>query len=123
MKILLMGLLAVTISGSAMANETSGEVGYERGSLGYDALLAGENNKALKQILASDVEMTDPAKLINLGVAYARVGQTAKAEAAFQAALDCRNHGDLELADGRIMNSRTAAALSLKNLQSRTAMR
>ncbi|NJM50124.1 MAG: hypothetical protein HC843_03950 [Sphingomonadales bacterium] len=123
MKKLILVVAALLAPSAVMASGQSGEVGYAKGSLGYDALIAGENEKALEQILASDVKMTDPAKLINLGTVYARLGRMGDAAKAFQAAVDCKNHGDLELADGSIMNSREAAYLSLEKVQSRTAMR
>ncbi len=94
------------------------EIGYERGSLGYEALMANDNRLALEQ-LARDrtVPDADPAKLINMGRAYARLGDYQRAEEAFTAALYCKDEFDLVLADGREMNSRKAAKLALKELQ------
>jgi tetratricopeptide (TPR) repeat protein len=94
------------------------EIGYDRGSLGYEALMANDNRLALEQ-LARDrsVPDADPAKLINIGRAYARLGDYERAEEAFTAALYCKDEFDLVLADGREMNSRKAAKLALKQLE------
>jgi tetratricopeptide (TPR) repeat protein len=115
MRIIAVALL-VAVAGPAFA-EPQYEIGYDRGSLGYEALVANNNKMALDQ-LARDrsVPNTDPAKLINIGRAYARLGDFTRAEEAFTAALHCKDEMDLVLADGREMNSRKAAKLALKEL-------
>ena len=94
------------------------EIGYDRGSLAFEALMANDNQRALEQ-LARDrsVPDTDPAKLINIGSAYARLGDFERAEEAYIAALNCKDEMDLLLADGREMNSRKVAKLALKKLE------
>ena len=123
MKKIILAVAALSLPCSAMAYNNGGEIGYERGSLGYEALLKGDNDAAMKQILASQVDEADPAKLINLGRAYARMGRTADAMKAFQSAIDSESHFAIELSDGRVMNSRDAARLSMQQLQSRMASR
>jgi tetratricopeptide (TPR) repeat protein len=110
-----MALLA-TVAGPAFA-EPQYEVGFDRGSLGYEALISNKNQQALEQ-LARDrsVPNTNPAKLINIGRAYARLGDYSRAKEAFTAALTCKEDMDLVLADGREMNSRKAAKLALVHL-------
>jgi tetratricopeptide (TPR) repeat protein len=80
--------------------------------------MANDNKAALDQ-LARDrsVPNTDPAKLINIGRAYARLGDFERAEEAFVAAIYCKDEMDLVLADGREMNSRKAAKLALRELR------
>ena len=64
---------------------------------------------------ASDPD--DPALLINLGAAYARKGDAARAAGAFQAAIDSDTRYDLELADGTWVDSRQAARRALETLR------
>jgi tetratricopeptide (TPR) repeat protein len=109
--------LALTVAAPAMA-EPQYEIGYDRGTLAFEALMANDNKAALDQ-LARDrsVPNTDPAKLINIGRAYARLGDFERAEEAFVAAIYCKDEMDLVLADGREMNSRKAAKLALRELR------
>lgn len=125
MKTLFVSILAVSLAGVANAGPSSvGEIGYAQGSLGYDALIAGDNDRAIAQILANEkVNRDDPARLINLGQAYARTGRTTEAAQLFQTAIESRNQIDLILADGTVMNSREAAKQALARLQSRIASR
>jgi Flp pilus assembly protein TadD len=118
-------LVAISACGVAHAEPAAnGEIGYPNGSIGYDALMAGDNDRAISQIMASDsVSRNDPAKLINLGQAYARTGRTAQAAQLFTAAMQSRNEVDLILADGTVMNSREAAGLALAKLRTRVASR
>ena len=86
--------------------------------------MRGDNERAISQILTSaQVSKHDPAKLLNLGRAYARMGQTDKAAEYFKAAMQARESVDLVLADGRVMNSKVAAREAFANLQMRVASR
>ena len=81
----------------------------------------GTTDEAIRVIearLATDPD--DPALLINLGAAYARRGDTARAAAAFQAAFDSDTHYELELADGTWTDSRKAARRALAGMQRST---
>ena len=126
MKILLLGaLVAGTISVAAQAQpDAVSETSYPKGSIGYEALMRGDNARAISQIITSDqVSKHDPAKLLNLGRAYARMGQTEQAAEYFKAAMQARESVDLVLADGRVMNSKVAARQAYINLQRRVASR
>jgi len=84
----------------------------------YEEIAAGRAEEAIHVIearLAADPE--DPALLINLGAAYARQGEMARAAAAFQAAFDSGTHYELELADGTWTDSRKAARRALATLE------
>lgn len=118
-------LVAVSLTGGAHAEiNVVGEIGYPNGSIGYEALLAGDNQRAIDEILSNNrISRHDPARLINLGQAYARTGRINEARAMFNAARDKRDHVDLVLADGRVMNSKDAASQALAKLQSRMASR
>jgi tetratricopeptide (TPR) repeat protein len=113
------GLTLLMAAGPAIA-QNQAEIGYERGSLGYEALVTNQNELALRQLTQDrSVPKSDPAKLINLGRAYARLGDIQRAEESFTAAIHCKEEMDLVLADGREMNSRKAARLSLRDLRSK----
>lgn len=91
----------------------------DRVDVGYQELVQGRPHEAIARIQANDgLEPSDPAALINLGAAFARLGQTAKAEASYKAAIASDDRQDLELADGSWMDSRRAARLALKRLDS-----
>ncbi|QJB68653.1 hypothetical protein [Parasphingorhabdus halotolerans] len=116
------GLLIATTPTLAEAPE--GEIGYAKGSLGYDALVAGDNQTALAQLEAADgVSANDPARFINLGQAYLRIGRTGDAAKMFMAAINSNRSFDLILADGTVINSREAAKLALHKINNTLAAR
>jgi Flp pilus assembly protein TadD len=119
MKTLLVGLLiAVSLGGIAHA-ETSveGEVAYPARAIGYDALVAGDNQRAIDDMMAGNVSRHDPAFLLNLGQAYARTGRVAEARELFRRAGRKLEAVDLVLADGRVVNSKLAARQALATVQ------
>lgn len=86
-------------------------------SVGYDALMDGDVSAAIAEIEANQtLEADDPARLINLGVAYAWTGQTAKARDAFETAMRESERVTLETSDGEWKDSRHLARLALKKL-------
>ena len=86
--------------------------------------MRGDNERAVSQIMANQqISKHDPAKLLNLGRAYARIGYTEQAAGYFKAAMQIRESLDLVLADGRVMNSKDAAREAYANLQTRVASR
>ena len=108
----------------ALAEAPEGEIGYAKGSLGYDALVPGDNKTALAQLeAAEDVSANDPARLINLGQAYLRSGRTGDAAEMFMAAMNNNRSFDLVLADGTVINSRKAAKLALRKMNNTLAAR
>ena len=126
MKMMLLGaLIAGTFSVAPQAkSDAADKISYPKGSIGYEALMRGDNERAVSQILTSaQVSKHDRAKLLNLGQAYARMGQTDKAAEYFKAAMQARESVDLVLADGRVMNSKVAAREAFANLQMRVASR
>lgn len=99
------------------------EVGYDRGALAYEALMAGNNTAALAKLeAATGDEANDPARQINLGRAYARVGRFADAEKMFKAAATSREPLMLVLADGRVINSAAAARQALVQLNAQRGL-
>lgn len=96
-------------------------VANEEADVGYQELEAGQPGEAIAKIEANaKLESDDPAALINLGNAYARLGQTDKAFQYYRAAADSQERYELELSDGRWMDSRRAAQLALTALKRST---
>jgi hypothetical protein len=126
MKLLLVSALiagSMVTAAHAEPNMT-GENAYPKGSIGYEALMRGDNERAVHQIMASaQVSRDDPAKLLNLGRAYARMGHIDEAAKVFKAAFESSDSVDLVLADGRVMNSKVAARKAYAGLQRRVAAR
>ena len=90
----------------------------ETRDVAYADIAAGRADQAIQAIEARlEADPRDPALLINLGAAYARKGDAARAAEAFQAAIDSHTRYDLELADGTWVDSRHAARRALETLQ------
>lgn len=126
MKTIVLGVLIVgSISVAAQAKPVTGkEISYPKSSIGYEALMRGDNERAVSQIMASEqISKHDPAKLLNLGRAFARMGQTEQAAGYFKAVMELRESVDLVLADGRVMYSKDAAREAYAILQTRVATR
>ena len=95
----------------------------ERVDVAYTELADGRTDEAIARIEGNgSLKANDPARLINLGTAYARVGRMNEARQMFRAALLAGENVDLELADGRWIDSRSAARAALANLDNRTAL-
>lgn len=114
----------ILLMGTPAIAQDSGEIGYAKGALGYDALVAGQNELALQQLEAAEkVDASDPARLINLGQVYARMGRTGDAARAFMTAMESDRNFELILADGTVINSRDAADQALQKLNNQFAGR
>lgn len=113
------GILATSLfallATAPLSAQATGEIGYPNGSLGYDALMAGDLRTAEMQLLVGPTAKDDPALLINLGQVYARLGRTKEAEAAFRRVLDAPAV-DLVLASGREVSSHRAASMALSGI-------
>lgn len=91
---------------------------FEQREVAYDQIAAGHADEAIRAIEASlAADPDDPALLINLGAAYARKGDAARAAKAFEAAINSNTRYELELADGTWVDSRRAARRALDTLQ------
>jgi Flp pilus assembly protein TadD len=94
--------------------------GVEQQEVAYDSLAAGDAREAVANLEALRAENpSDPALLINLGSAYAQLGDVARAEACFREAADSETRYSLELADGSWVDSRRAAQTALRQLRDR----
>lgn len=90
---------------------------YEQADVGFEELAQGEPVSAIEKIEANKrLDSDDPAALINLGNAHAQLGMTEKAMEYYRAAMASQEHYNLELADGRWMDSRRAARKALNGL-------
>lgn len=88
------------------------------GELAAQTLAAGRQDEALATLQrASAADPHDPAVMINLGIAYARMGDEAKARAAFEAALTCHEVVELDTADGSATDSRRLARKAIRMLE------
>lgn len=128
-----LGMAAPAIAQPVQNRAAANEIGYETGALGYAALLKGNYPVALEQMQAAekqvspatshDLSRRDPARLINMGLAYAKMGDLALARTHYQAAIDSERSFDVILSDGRVMDSRVAARHALRRLDQGYASR
>lgn len=103
-------LLAPAAFGAALAAPVATEVGFVE-------LSAGQNEAAIARIEANhDLAESDPARLINLGIAHAREGRADEARAMFRAALRARDSVQLETATGTWVDSRDLARTAIAML-------
>ncbi|MCB2089519.1 MAG: hypothetical protein KDD98_11940 [Sphingomonadaceae bacterium] len=85
--------------------------------VGYEELRDGRNVAAIATIELNDaLEADDPARLINLGIAYARQGEGERARSLFEAAARSDNRVQLETAGGEWRDSRYLARKALTML-------
>jgi hypothetical protein len=101
---MIVALLAATLASQPIANEVA-----------LDHLMAGQDDAAIT-VINRQPETDDPARLINLGVAYARTGDTARARAMFRAAHNAPERVDLETASGEWVYSRVLARRAIAML-------
>ncbi|MCB2085440.1 MAG: hypothetical protein H6920_09520 [Sphingomonadaceae bacterium] len=78
----------------------------------YEELSAQQNRAAIEKLEAQPVT-EDPAKLINLGIAYAREGRHVQARAMFEQAARSENRVQLETATGEWVDSRWLAVRAI----------
>ena len=111
-----LGLSALSASAQAQS-QSAGEIGYARGSLGYDAIVSGDLRTAEAQIEnARDIDAADPARLINLGYIHMRTGRIQTAQRLFEAARDSARPEMLVLASGEVISSREVATRALNRI-------
>jgi Flp pilus assembly protein TadD len=112
--LILAALLAAQSAAPAVLVEARGD----RVDVGYSELAAGQPQAAIERIQANRaVDANDPAALINLGAAHARMGDLADARTVLTAAIASPDRYELQLADGRWMDSRRAARMAMGMLQ------
>lgn len=111
---MIIAMLAATLASQVPAQEVA-----------LGELMVGQDDAAIT-VINGQLESDDPARLINLGVAYARTGDTARARAMFRAAHNSPERVDLETAAGEWVYSRVLARRAIAMLDngefSRTEM-
>jgi len=91
--------------------------GMDQVDVAFDQLNAGQNRAAIVEITQNDqLDQNDPARLLNLGIAYAREGETALARELFKAAIFSEERLMLETASGEWVDSRVLARQALARL-------
>lgn len=116
--ILIAGALLAPVLANAATSVVTVEAGTDRVDVGYEELRAGRPDAAIQQIKGNrTLEYNDPAALINLGTAYARLGRKGDAHSAYAAAILSTERYDLQLANGEWMDSRDAARLAIHYLE------
>lgn len=123
-----LGVAAPGFAQPVQNRAAASEIGYEAGTLGYAALLQGNYPAALDQMRAAEKQVSpaarrDPARLINMGLAYAKMGDAESARSHYQAAINAPASFDIILSDGRVMDSRVAARHALRRLDQDYARR
>lgn len=107
----------VTVTGSAS------RTGNERVDVAYEEVSQGRNVAAIARILRNrELAADDPAAMINMGTAYARMGRESDARDCFVRAIASRDRFDLELADGSWLDSRQAARKANELLRTRETL-
>lgn len=91
--------------------------GEASADMGAELILTGQKQAAITMLeQRRQMQPQDPAYLINLGVAYAQMGDVAKARSSFEGALSSRDVQELATADGRTLDSRLIAREALQML-------
>lgn len=120
----IMGMvLGLGLSGAAMASDELVVVGVTDGGLATTSLMAKDYEKAARRLSAPRPDAAnDPARLINLGNAYAGLGRMADAREAYRSARFAPET-TLQLANGEEGSSRDVARRALGRLETSYAMR
>ena len=109
--------LAVLMLAQAGPSAATTQPDIETRDVEYDTLASGETRSAIVQLERARTQNPgDPALLINLGAAYAAVGEYELAQQAYRDAIASDDRYELELANGDWIDSRRAAQMALLSL-------
>lgn len=104
------GATAITLPAMAQPRE----IEYPPGSLGYEALVASDYQRAEQQLRTDRrVHRNDPARLLNYGLVLTKTGRLDEARKVFQQTL-AEDEIEVILADGRTLGSHEAARRALR---------
>lgn len=116
---LVVGTLFLAQAGSLAVVGETGQT--ESHDVAYETLASGEARQAITNLEAlREQNPGDPALLINLGSAYAELGDTETAAQYYREAAESDTRYQLELADGSWVDSRRAARTALRRLEEST---
>ena len=108
----------VVVGPMTVGNAPDADPAIERTEAGYAELSAGQAEAAIARIMSSrqaGAEVANPAALINLAVAHARLGRQDEARRLLEASARAERF-DLQLADGSWMDSRRASRIAMNRL-------
>lgn len=118
-----LALAAAVLPFSAQADDSMTVVGVPSGALAANSLIAGQYQAAAERLSQRTPDsINDPARLINLGNAYAGLGRMADARDAYRAAAYAPDEM-LALADGSEAPAREIARRALRRLNTAYAMK
>ncbi len=110
--------LAFLLIAQAGPSAATTQPDIETRDVAYETIASGEAREAIVRLEQARAENPgDPALLINLGAAYAAVGDYQLAEQAYRDAIASDDRYELELASGEWVDSRHAARLALLSLE------
>ncbi len=110
----------VVVGPLSTGNAPDADPVIERTEAGYAELSAGQPEAAIVRIMTSrqaGAEVANPAALINLAAAHARLGRPDEARRLLEASVSAERY-DLQLANGSWMDSRSAARIAMNRLAS-----
>lgn len=105
--------IAAAVAMMAQAVPTAGSA-----DVAYDSLAQGRNFEVVAAISTDEaMRADDPAQLINLGIAHARIGNEGEARELFKAAITSEHRTELETANGEWKDSTYLARKALRMLE------
>ncbi|MBB3860624.1 Flp pilus assembly protein TadD [Novosphingobium hassiacum] len=109
--------LAAALMSQAPAMVTVPAPTVQGSEVGYGELVAGRPEAAIARIERGGLARAgDPLALINLGTAYKMVGRKDEAQRMYRAAATSDQRYDVELANGRWVDSRSAANMAIAGI-------
>jgi Tfp pilus assembly protein PilF len=112
-----MVFLAAALMAQAPANLTVPAPTIETSDVAYREIMSGRPQAAIDRLeRVLTVRHDDPLALINLGTAYKMVGRTSDAARIYRSAATSSDRYDVQLSDGRWIDSRRAASIAIRKL-------
>jgi cytochrome c-type biogenesis protein CcmH/NrfG len=109
--------LAAALMAQAPATLTVPAPSMPANDVGYHELMAGRPEAAIARIEHNGLANAgDPVALINLGTAYKMIGRNDDAAKAYRAAASSDERYDIEMANGRWVDSRRAAKIAIARI-------
>ena len=113
-------LFAPLLMAQAVTNDIVDQQ-VETTEVAYEELMAGDYEAAIVVLEAAlEDHPGDPAILINLGSAHSALGNQDLAQRYYRAARASDEHYEMELADGRWLDSRDVAAMAMGTVEVRS---
>lgn len=114
--------LAIALASGTTVEAPLMEPQFEHVEVGYAALSRGNPAEAIATIASAGSNQNDPVVLINLAAANAKLGHIQEARRLLQSARTAPDRFDVQLSDGRWMDSREAARLAESKLARQEAL-